>query len=48
MLPPFLSIALGLTFLLVGALNVWLVLEAWARVKAARASARMLALHRIG
>src|SRR5436309_5420953 len=42
------SIALGLAFVLVGGINVWLVLEAWSRVKAAQASARMLALHRIG
>jgi hypothetical protein len=32
----------------VGGINVWLVLEAWSRVKAADASSRMLALHRIG
>jgi ferredoxin-NADP reductase len=42
------SILLGLFFLLVGAINVWLVLEAGARVKSARASSRMLAWHRIG
>src|SRR5579864_1427510 len=42
------SIALGLAFVLLGGINVWLVLEAWSRVKAAEASARMLALHRIG
>ena len=42
------SILLGLVFLLLGGINVWLVLEAWSRVKAAKASARMLALHRIG
>jgi ferredoxin-NADP reductase len=48
MLSPSLSIALGFAFVLLGAINVWLVLEAWSRVKAARVSARMLALHRIG
>src|ERR1700756_3701619 len=48
MINPYTSIALGLAFVLVGGINVWLVLEAWARVKAAKASALMLALHRIG
>jgi ferredoxin-NADP reductase len=42
------SLVLGLAFVLVGGINVWLVLEAWSRVKAAGASSRMLALHRIG
>src|SRR6516225_3149253 len=42
------SIALGAAFVLLGGTNVWLVLEAWSRVKAAKASSRMLALHRIG
>jgi Na+-transporting NADH:ubiquinone oxidoreductase subunit NqrF len=42
------SIVLGLVFVLLGGINVWLVLEAWSRVKAAKASARMLALHRMG
>src|SRR5215472_15676322 len=42
------SLALGLAFVLVGGINVWLVLEAWSRVRAAHASSRMLALHRIG
>ena len=42
------SIVLGLAFVVLSGLNVWLVLEAWARVKAAKASSRMLALHRIG
>jgi len=48
MLSPSLSIALGVAFVLVGGINVWLVLEGWSRVKAARVSARMLTLHRIG
>src|SRR5262249_58321638 len=48
MITPYTSIALGLAFVLVGGINVWLVLEAWSRVKAAKASSRMLALHRIG
>src|SRR5215813_12950370 len=42
------SLALGFAFVLVGAINIWLVLEAWSRVKVANASSRMLALHRIG
>jgi ferredoxin-NADP reductase len=42
------SLALGFAFLLLGGVNVWLVLEAWSRVKAKNASSRMLALHRIG
>lgn len=42
------SVALGLTFVLIGGLNVWLVLEAWSRMKTAKASSRMLALHRVG
>jgi ferredoxin-NADP reductase len=42
------SIALGLAFVLIGGINVWLVLESWSRVKAAKASSRMIALHRIG
>ena len=42
------SLALGLVFVLLGGVNVWLVLEAWSRVKAANATSRMLALHRIG
>jgi ferredoxin-NADP reductase len=48
MLPVSASIALGLAFVLLGGVNVWLVLESWSRVKAANASSRMLALHRIG
>ena len=48
MLPISVSIPLGLIFLLVGAINLWLVLEACSHSKAARFSARMLALHRIG
>jgi ferredoxin-NADP reductase len=42
------SIALGFVFILLGGINVWLVLEAWTRVKTARTSSRMLTLHRIG
>jgi ferredoxin-NADP reductase len=42
------SIALGLAFVLIGGINVWLVLGALSRLKSARASSRMLALHRAG
>src|SRR5262252_3793910 len=42
------SLALGFAFVLMGGVNVWLVLEAWSRVKATNASSRMLTLHRIG
>src|SRR5579872_2285984 len=48
MLTTSVSIALGFAFVLLGGLNVWLVLEAWAQVKTARVNSRMLALHRIG
>jgi ferredoxin-NADP reductase len=48
MLNPTTSVVLGSVFVLLGAINIWLVLEAWSRVKAAKASARMLTLHRIG
>jgi ferredoxin-NADP reductase len=42
------SLSLGITFVLVGAINVWLVLQASARVKDAKASARLIAAHRVG
>jgi ferredoxin-NADP reductase len=42
------SVWLGITFVLVGALNVWLVLQASARVRDAKASNRLIAAHRIG
>jgi len=48
MLSPSLSITLGIAFVLLGGINVWLALEAWSRVKAARVSATMLTLHRVG
>src|SRR5258708_26621988 len=48
MLTPSAGVALGLAFIFLGGINVWLVLEAWSRVKAAKASSRMIALHRIG
>jgi len=39
---------LGVLFVLLGALNVWLVLQASARVKEAKASQGLIAAHRIG
>jgi len=42
------SVWLGVLFVLVGALNVWLVLQASARVKEAKASQGLIAAHRIG
>jgi ferredoxin-NADP reductase/mono/diheme cytochrome c family protein len=42
------SVALGVAFVFLGGLNVWLVLEGWSRVKAAKANSLMLAAHRIG
>jgi ferredoxin-NADP reductase len=42
------SVWLGITFVLVGAINVWLILQASARVRDAKASARLIAAHRIG
>jgi ferredoxin-NADP reductase len=42
------SLGLGVTFVLVGAINVWLILQASARVREAKAGARLVAAHRIG
>jgi ferredoxin-NADP reductase len=42
------SIALGLAFVLIGGLNVWLMFESMSRLRSAQASSRMLALHRAG
>ncbi len=42
------SVWLGITFVFIGAINVWLILQASARVKAAKASNRLIAAHRIG
>jgi ferredoxin-NADP reductase len=41
------SIALGLAFVALGGINIWLVLESWSGVKTG-AGSRMLTLHRIG
>jgi ferredoxin-NADP reductase/mono/diheme cytochrome c family protein len=48
MLTTSVSLWLGLVFVVLGGVNVWLVLESWSRVKAGGASSRMLTLHRIG
>ena len=42
------SVWLGITFVLVGAINVWLILQASARVRDTNASTRLIAAHRIG
>ena len=42
------SIWLGITFVLIGAINVWLILQSSARVRDGKASARLIAAHRIG
>src|SRR5579864_3269293 len=42
------SVWLGITFVLIGAINVWLILQASARVRDAKASTRLIAAHRIG
>ena len=42
------SLWLGAAFVLIGAINVWLILQASARVRDAQASTRLIAAHRIG
>ena len=42
------SLWLGVTFVVIGAMNVWLILQASARVRDAKASTRLIAGHRIG
>jgi ferredoxin-NADP reductase len=42
------SVWLGVTFVLIGAVNVWLILQVSARVREAKASNRLIAAHRIG
>src|SRR5580693_6763094 len=42
------SVWLGVTFVLVGAINVWLILQASARARNSNASTRLIAAHRIG
>jgi len=42
------SLWLGITFVLIGAINVWLILQASARVRGTKASTRLIAAHRVG
>jgi ferredoxin-NADP reductase len=42
------NIWLGVVFVLIGAINVWLILQSSARVRDAKASARLISAHRIG
>ena len=42
------SIWLSIIFLLIGAVNVWLILQSSARVRDAKASSRLIAAHRVG
>ncbi|MGA2594899.1 MAG: photosystem P840 reaction-center cytochrome c-551, partial [Bryobacteraceae bacterium] len=42
------SLWLGVAFVLIGAVNVWLILQASARVRDTQASTRLIAAHRIG
>jgi len=42
------SILLGIAFVFLGGLNVWLVLEALSQVRAAKTNSRLLTLHRVG
>ncbi len=42
------SLWLGVTFVLIGGINVWLILQASARVRDAKASTRLIAAHRVG
>ena len=39
---------LGVTFVLIGGIDVWLILQASARVRDAKASTRLIAAHRVG
>src|SRR5580698_6354 len=42
------SVWLGITFVVIGAINVWLILQESAYVRDAKASARLITAHRIG
>ena len=42
------SLWLGATFVVIGAINVWLILQASAQVRDAKASTRLIIAHRIG
>src|SRR5580700_7919148 len=48
MLNSSISVWLGLTFVLIGAINVWLILQVSARVRDTKVSTRLIAAHRIG
>jgi hypothetical protein len=48
MINSLLSQWLGITFVLIGAINVWLILQSSARLKSIKASRRLIAAHRIG
>ena len=43
-----LSLGLGIAFVLIGAVNVWLILQASAKVRDAQASERLVSAHRVG
>ena len=43
-----LSLWLGIMFVLLGAINVWLILQSSARLKSTESSGRLIAAHRIG
>jgi hypothetical protein len=42
------SLWIGVAFVLIGAVNVWLILQASARVRDTQASTRLIAAHRVG
>src|SRR6202166_857551 len=42
------SVRLGIAFVVIGAINVWLILQASARARDAKASTRLIAAHRVG
>src|SRR5262249_3572918 len=42
------SLWMGITFVLIGALNVWLILQSSARLRDAKVSTRLISAHRIG
>ena len=48
MINSLLSQWLGITFVLIGAINVWLILQSSAKLKSIKASRRLIAAHRIG
>jgi ferredoxin-NADP reductase/mono/diheme cytochrome c family protein len=48
MLNSTISLWLGLTFVVIGAVNVWLILQATAQVRGTNANQRLIAAHRVG